>query len=109
MNDYESAITAGHSASLDYCVKAGAGSGNRTRMACLEGRNFTIKLYPQKFSPKSMRRRTVPSTAIVAQSAYLRKQIHADCAVHGKMPSPGNHQRESGGDEENWKFDGLEG
>ena len=24
-----------------------AGSGNRTRMACLEGRNFTTKLYPR--------------------------------------------------------------
>ena len=29
-----------------YPEKFGAGSGNRTRMACLEGRNFTIKLYP---------------------------------------------------------------
>ena len=28
-------------------IKIGAGSGNRTRMACLEGRNFTIKLYPR--------------------------------------------------------------
>ena len=42
MNDYESAITAGHSASLDYCVKAGAGSGNRTRMACLEASPVTF-------------------------------------------------------------------
>ena len=26
-----------------------AGSGNRTRMACLEGRNFTTKLYPRNW------------------------------------------------------------
>ena len=33
-------------------IKDGAGSGNRTRVACLEGRNFTIKLYPQNFLEK---------------------------------------------------------
>lgn len=28
-------------------TRLGAGRGNRTLMACLEGRNFTIKLYPR--------------------------------------------------------------
>ena len=41
-------------------------------------------------------------------STDLRQQIYADGAVHGKIPSPGNHQRESGSDEENRKLDGLE-
>jgi len=31
-------------------------------MACLEGRNFTIKLYPQDFA-KSMREKRKPSMA----------------------------------------------
>ena len=41
-------------------------------------------------------------------STYLWEQIHADGAIHGQIPSPRNHQRESGSNEENWKLDGLE-
>ena len=93
---------------VSFDSQSGAGSGNRTRVACLEGRNFTIKLYPQNF-PEKYAPADASVNGFVAHSTYLRKQIHADCAVHGKMPSPGNHQRESGSDEENWKFDGLEG
>lgn len=35
---------------LRYTLKLAADNGNRTHMVCLEGRKFTINLYPQKNS-----------------------------------------------------------
>ena len=45
-------------------LRNGAGRENRTLMACLEGRNFTIKLYPRDFR-RIMRGSAMQSTAIV--------------------------------------------
>ena len=37
--------------------RSGAGRGNRTLMACLEGRNFTTKLYPRDWMESVVARR----------------------------------------------------
>ena len=59
-------------------------------MACLEGRNFTIKLYPRDFR-RIMRGSVMQSTAIVRLS-NLRQQVHADGAIKREVSSPGDQQ-----------------
>ena len=72
-------------------IKCSAGSGNRTRVACLEGRNFTIKLYPRNFLEKYASAEGSVN-GYCAHSTHLREQIYADGAVHGKISSAGYHQ-----------------
>jgi hypothetical protein len=43
-----------------------------------------------------------------ANLTYLRQQIHADSAIHRKRSRSRNHQRESHGDQENWKLNAFE-
>jgi hypothetical protein len=38
----------------------------------------------------------------------VREQIHADGAIHRERPSPGDHQGEAGGNQEDGKLEGLE-
>jgi hypothetical protein len=63
-------------------------------MACLEGRNFTIKLYPQDVR-RIMRRHGLPSTGIVFPSTDAWKQIHANGSVQREISTAGDDERKS--------------
>ena len=57
---------------------------------------------------KSMRCKTAPSTAIVSILTHLREQIYADSPIHRKGSRTCNHQRDSGGNDQNRKLNAFE-
>lgn len=71
-----------------------AGSGNRTRMACLEGRNFTIKLYPRK------KRVFLAPTLWLSQPqravTNLREECTRDAFIGGERAAAGEKEGDPG-------------
>ncbi len=70
-------------------------------MACLEGRNFTIKLYPRK----KFHLTRAGGWGSIGITPNFREKLGADAPVHGERSSSEEEKREAGGHDKQGEFE----